>query len=133
MAGIRVSYEALPTRRQCVRQAVKIGGKRVYLDVGFYEDGRVGELFLAAEQTGGMTRWLYDEAARSSSKLLQWGAPLEEVIDGWTGSKGSPSGPVQGDARIKYCSSILDYCGRYLGVYYGGREDLAHIKVQEML
>ena len=132
MAGIRVSYEALPTRRQCVRQAVKIGGKRVYLDVGFYEDGRVGELFLAAEQTGGMTRWLYDEAARSSSKLLQWGAPLEEVIDGWTGSKGSPSGPVQGDARIKYCSSILDYCGRYLGVYYAGMEELAHVKSEEL-
>ena len=125
--GASMSFEPLPNRRAVVRQAVKIGGKRVYLDVGFYEDGRVGELFLAAEQTGGMTRWLYDEAARSNSKLLQWGAPLEEVIDGWVGSKGAPHGPVQGDVRIKYCSSILDYCGRYLGVYYGSREDLAHV------
>lgn len=133
VCGAAVSFEPLPTRRECVRQAVKIGGQRVYLDVGLYPDGRVGEMFLAVEQTGGMTRWIYDEVARSNSKLLQWGAPLEEVIDGWVGSKGAPHGPVQGDARIKYCSSILDYCGRYLGVYYGGREDLAHIKVQEML
>jgi len=133
MAGIRVSYEALPTRRQCVRQAVKIGGMRVYLDTGFYEDGRVGEIFLAVERTGSELRWVYDEVARSNSKLLQWGAPIEEVIDGWVGSKGSPSGPVQGDKRIKYCSSILDYCGRYLGVYYNNREDLAHIKAQEVM
>jgi len=129
LAGAAVSFEPLPNRREVVRQAVRIGGQRVYLDVGFYEGGtRVGELFLAVERTGGMTRWLYDEAARSSSKLLQWGAPLEEVIEGWVGSKGSPSGPVTGDARIKYASSILDYCGRYLGVYYGNREDLSHIK-----
>jgi len=127
-----MSFEPLPNRRQVVRQGVKIGGVRVYLDTGFYPDGRVGELFLAVEQTGSERRWLYDEAARSNSKLLQWGAPLEEVIDGWTGSKGSPSGPVQGDARIKYCSSILDYVGRYLGVYYNGREDLAHIKKENV-
>lgn len=123
-----MSHEPLPARRECIRQAVKVGGQRVYLDVGLYEDGRVGEIFLAVEQTGSERRWLYDEAARANSKLLQWGAPLEEVIDGWTGSKGDPSGPVQGDDRIKYCSSILDYCGRYLGVYYGGRDDLAHAK-----
>lgn len=122
-----MSYEALPNRRECVRQAVKIGGVRVYLDTGFYKDGRVGEIFLAVEQTGSERRWLFDEAARSNSKLLQWGAPLEEIIDGWTGSKGAPFGPVTGDARIRYCSSILDYVGRYLGVYYNGRDDLAHV------
>ena len=123
-----MSHEPLPHRRKLVRQAVKIGGVRVYLDTGFYPDGRVGEIFLAVEQTGSERRWLYDEAARSNSKLLQWGAPLEEVIDGWVGSKGAPHGPVQGDARIKYASSILDWAGRYLGVYYGNREDLSHIK-----
>jgi len=123
-----MSHEPLPHRRELVRQAVKIAGVRVYLDTGFYEDGRVGEIFLAVERTGSELRWFYDEAARSNSKLLQWGAPLEEVIDGWVGSKGAPYGPVQGDERIKYCSSILDWAGRYLGVYYGGREDLSHIK-----
>ena len=128
-----MSFEPLPNRREVVRQAVKIGGQRVYLDVGLYPDGRVGEIFLAVEQTGGAYRWIYDEVARSNSKLLQWGAPLEEVIDGWTGSKGKPHGPVQGDARIKYCSSILDYCGRYLGMYYRNRNDLAHIKAPEVL
>jgi ribonucleoside-diphosphate reductase alpha chain len=122
-----MGFESLPNRREVVRQAVKIGGVRVYLDTGFYPDGRVGEIFLAVEQTGSERRWLYDEAARSNSKLLQWGAPLEEVVEGWVGSKGAPFGPVQGDHRIKYCSSILDYCGRYLGVYYQQREDLAHV------
>ena len=128
MGGVWMSHEPLPDRRVLIRQAVKVGGKRVYLDVGFYEDGRVGELFLAVEQTGSERRWLYDETARSNSKLLQWGCPLGEIVDGWVGSKGAPFGPVQGDSRIKNCTSILDYCGRYLGVYFCDRDDLSHVQ-----
>ena len=128
---VEMSHEPLPARREVVRQAVKIGGSRVYLDIGFYPDGRVGEMFLAVEQTGSERRWLYDETARSASKLLQYGAPLSEIIDGWVGSKGTPSGPVTGHDRIKMASSILDFCGRHLGVCYDHREDLAHIKLPQ--
>lgn len=126
---------ALPARRESVTQAVRINGSKVYITVGFYdaEQTKIGEIFISLEKTGSERRAIMDEVARLASKLLQYGSSVEEVADGWIGTKSgsdAPSGPVQGDARIKMCTSILDYVGRYLLVYYCGREDLAHVKAQ---
>ncbi len=124
---------ALPARRESVTQAVRINGSKVYITVGFYdaEQTKIGEIFISLEKTGSERRAIMDEVARLASKLLQYGSSVEEVADGWIGTKSgsdAPFGPVQGDARIKMCTSILDYVGRYLLVYYCGREDLAHVK-----
>ncbi len=117
----------LPHRRATVRQAVKIAGQRVYVDVGLRPDGMAGELFLIIERTGSERRWLFDESARLASKLLQYGCPIDELAEGWLGTRGSPNGVVQGDARIKMCSSVLDYVGRHLLIYFCERHDLAHV------
>lgn len=126
---------ALPARRESVTQAVRINGSKVYITVGFYdkEQTKIGEIFVSLEKTGSERRAIMDEVARLASKLLQYGSPVEEVADGWIGTKSgsdAPSGPVQGDPRIKMCTSILDYVGRYLLVYFCGREDLAHVPNQ---
>lgn len=120
--------QALPNKRECVTHRVKIGPIKLYVTVGFYDDGRVGELFLALEKTGSERRWLMDEVARLASKLLQRGATVDEVSEMWLGTKSELGGPVQGDARIKNCTSVLDYVARHLLVTYAGREDLAHVK-----
>lgn len=118
----------LPNRRECLRQKAVIGGVKVYLDIGLHDDGQPGEVFIVVEKTGAQQRWMFDELARLASKLLQQGCPLEEVAQGWLGTKGTPSGPVQGDSRIKNCTSLLDYVARVLLIHYAGREDLAHVK-----
>lgn len=120
----------LPDRRENVTQRVSIGSAKIYLTIGFFDEGDVGEIFLALEKTGSERRWLYDEVARLASKLIQHGCPLEMVLEAWLGTKGRPAGPVRGDDRIKNCTSILDYVARTLLVAYCGREDLAHIKSQ---
>jgi len=122
----------LPDRRNTVRQRAVIGHEKVYLDCGLYDDGTVGEVFIVLEKTGDQTRWLYDEAARLASKLIQHGCPVETIAEGWLGTKGKPCGPVQGHAQVKNCTSLLDFVARHLLIEYAGREDLAHIKKDEL-
>jgi ribonucleoside-diphosphate reductase alpha chain len=121
----------LPHRRESVTQSVRIGPSKVYITVGFYDEERtrLGEIFISLEKTGSERRAIMDEVARLASKLLQYGSTVEELAEGWVGVKSgedAPSGPVSGDPRIKMCSSVLDYVGRYLLVYYCSRGDLAH-------
>lgn len=120
----------MPDRRSTMRQKVTIGRRKLYLDVGFYDDGRVGELFITVERTGSQERWLFDALARCASLALQCGASLDRVAEQWLGTMGKPFGPVQGDDRIKNCRSPLDYIARHLLVHYCGREDLAHTHLQ---
>lgn len=124
-----MTEHALPNKRECVTHRVKIGRIKLYVTVGFYDDGRVGELFLALEKTGSERRWMMDEIARLVSKLLQRGASVDEIGEMWLGTKSSEiCGPVQGDDRIKNCTSVLDYVARHLLVHYCDRDDLAHVK-----
>lgn len=124
--------EPLPNKRECTTHRAKVGPVKLYVTVGFYDDGRVGELFLALEKTGSERRWLMDETARLASKLLQHGMPVEELGEMWLGTKSELGGPVQGDDRIKNCTSLLDYVARHLLVHYCDREDLAHVKKNVM-
>ena len=123
----------LPDRRENTTHRVKIGPAKVYVTLGFYPDDppTVGEIFISLEKTGSERRWLMDEVARLASKLLQHGCSVEEVATGWIGTKGSPCGPVQGDERIKSCTSVLDYVGKHLLITYAGRDDLAHVAKKE--
>lgn len=120
----------MPDRRESTTHRVIIGKSKLYVTVGFRDPERtlVGEVFVALEKTGSERRWMMDEIARLSSKLLQHGLPLEELGEMWIGTKSEFGGPVQGDDQIKNCTSILDYLGRHLLVNYCGREDLAHVK-----
>jgi len=117
----------LPDRRDTMRQKVTINGQRAYIDCGFYEDGMIGEVFIVLEKTGAGRRWMFDEVARLASKLMQYGCPVEQIAEGWLGTKGEPCGPVQGHARIKNCTSILDFVARHLLIEFCNREDLAHV------
>lgn len=118
----------LPNRRECTRQSVRIGGERVYLDVGFTTDGAVCEIWLTLSQTGAQERALFDEIARAASKRLQLGESLPSIAEGWIDTQLTPRGAVVGDARIKFCNGPLDYAGRHLLIQYCGREELAHVK-----
>jgi ribonucleoside-diphosphate reductase alpha chain len=108
-----------------------VGGHKVYLRTGEYDDGRLGEIFIDMHKEGAALRSLLNNFAIAVSLGLQYGVPLDEYVDAFTFTRFEPSGPVQGNDSIKYATSILDYVFRELAVSYLERFDLAHIDPTE--
>jgi ribonucleoside-diphosphate reductase alpha chain len=120
--------ERMPDRRKGYTQKAVVGGHKVYLRTGEYEDGRIGEIFIDMHKEGAALRSLLNNFAIAVSLGLQYGVPLEEYVDAFTFTRFEPSGPVQGNDSIKYATSILDYVFRELAVSYLSRFDLAHVE-----
>src|SRR5579884_202280 len=119
--------ERMPDRRKGYTQKAVVGGHKVYLRTGEYDDGRLGEIFIDMHKEGAALRSLLNNFAIAVSLGLQYGVPLEEYVDAFTFTRFEPSGPVQGNDSIKYATSILDYVFRELAVSYLERFDLAHV------
>ncbi|MCW5691441.1 MAG: vitamin B12-dependent ribonucleotide reductase [Pseudolabrys sp.] len=119
--------EKLPSRRKGYTQKAVVGGHKVYLRTGEYDDGRLGEIFVDMHKEGAALRSLLNNFAIAISLGLQYGVPLEEYVDAFTFTRFEPQGPVQGNDSIKYATSILDYVFRELAVSYLERYDLAHV------
>ncbi len=120
--------EKLPQRRKGYTQKAVVGGHKVYLRTGEYEDGRIGEIFIDMHKDGAAFRSLMDAFAIAISMGLQYGVPLEEFVDAFTFTRFEPAGLVIGNDSIKNATSILDYIFRELAVSYLGRYDLAHVQ-----
>jgi ribonucleoside-diphosphate reductase alpha chain len=120
--------ERMPDRRKGYTQKAVVGGHKVYLRTGEYDDGRLGEIFIDMHKEGAALRSLLNNFAIAVSLGLQYGVPLEEYVDAFTFTRFEPSGPVQGNDSIKYATSILDYVFRELAVSYLERFDLAHVE-----
>ena len=123
--------ERLPARRKGYTQKAVVGGHKVYLRTGEYDDGRLGEIFVDMHKEGAALRRLLNNFAIAISLGLQYGVPLEEYVDAFTFTRFEPQGPVQGNDSIKYATSILDYVFRELAVSYLERFDLAHVDPSE--
>ena len=123
--------ERMPDRRKGYTQKAVVGGHKVYLRTGEYDDGRLGEIFIDMHKEGAALRSLLNNFAIAVSLGLQYGVPLEEYVDAFTFTRFEPSGPVQGNDSIKYATSILDYVFRELAVCYLERFDLAHVDPTE--
>jgi ribonucleoside-diphosphate reductase alpha chain len=119
--------ERMPDRRKGYTQKAVVGGHKVYLRTGEYDDGRLGEIFIDMHKEGAALRSLLNNFAIAVSLGLQYGVPLDEYVDAFTFTRFEPSGPVQGNDSIKYSTSILDYVFRELAVSYMERFDLAHV------
>src|ERR1700677_5154056 len=123
--------EKLPDRRKGYTQKAVVGGHKVYLRTGEYDDGRIGEIFIDMHKEGAALRSFINNFAIAVSLGLQYGVPLEEYVDAFTFTRFEPAGPVQGNGSIKYATSMLDYVFRELAVSYMGRFDLAHVDPSE--
>ena len=123
--------ERMPDRRKGYTQKAVVGGHKVYLRTGEYDDGRLGEIFIDMHKEGAALRSIINNFAIAVSLGLQYGVPLEEYVDAFTFTRFEPQGPVQGNDSIKYATSILDYVFRELAVSYLGRFDLAHVDPNE--
>ncbi|HTG03125.1 MAG TPA: vitamin B12-dependent ribonucleotide reductase [Bradyrhizobium sp.] len=123
--------EKMPDRRKGYTQKAVVGGHKVYLRTGEYDDGRIGEIFIDMHKEGAALRSFINNFAIAVSLGLQYGVPLEEYVDAFTFTRFEPNGPVQGNDSIKFATSILDYVFRELAVSYMGRFDLAHVDPSE--
>jgi ribonucleoside-diphosphate reductase alpha chain len=119
--------ERMPDRRKGYTQKAVVGGHKIYLRTGEYDDGKLGEIFIDMHKEGAALRSLLNNFAIAVSLGLQYGVPLDEYVDAFTFTRFEPSGPVQGNDTIKYATSILDYVFRELAVSYLSRFDLAHV------
>ncbi|MBT3990752.1 MAG: vitamin B12-dependent ribonucleotide reductase [Rhodospirillaceae bacterium] len=123
----------LPHRRKGYTQKATVGGHKVYLRTGEYEDGRVGEIFIDMHKEGAAFRSLMNNFAIAVSIALQYGVPMEEFVEAFTFTRFEPSGMVEGNDSIKMSTSILDYLFRELAVSYLGRNDLAHVQPEDLM
>ncbi len=128
VARSRGAREKLPQRRKGYTQKAIVGGHKVYLRTGEYQDGKLGEIFIDMHKEGAAFRAMMNNFAIAVSVGLQYGVPLEEFVEAFTFTRFEPAGMVQGNDSIKNATSILDYIFRELAVSYLDRTDLAHVK-----
>ncbi len=129
---LKVEREKLPNRRKGYTQKAVVGGHKVYLRTGEFEDGRLGEIFIDMHKEGAAFRSLMNNFAIAISLGLQYGVPLDEYVEAFTFTRFEPAGFVQGNEAIKSATSILDYIFRELAVSYLDRNDLAHADLSDM-
>ncbi len=128
-AGIAsgVTRTRLPDRRKGYIQKSTVGGHKVYLHTGEFDDGALGEIFIDMHKEGAAFRSLMNNFAIAVSLGLQYGVPLDEYVDAFVFTRFEPAGEVTGNDRITKATSILDYIFRELAISYLAREDLAEL------
>jgi ribonucleoside-diphosphate reductase alpha chain len=129
----RAQRRRLPQRRAGYTQKAVIGGHKVYLRTGEYEDGSLGEIFLDMHKEGAAFRSLMNGFSIAISLGLQYGVPLHEFVDAFTFTKFEPNGMVMGHDRIRMTTSIMDFIFRELAITYLDRQDLAQVPAEELI
>ncbi|MEL6316368.1 MAG: vitamin B12-dependent ribonucleotide reductase, partial [Pseudomonadota bacterium] len=127
----KAGRDKMPDRRKGYTQKAIVGGHKVYLRTGEYQDGRLGEIFIDMHKEGAAFRSVMNNFAIAVSIGLQYGVPLEEFVDAFTFTRFEPAGLVQGNDTIRNATSILDYVFRELAISYLNRDDLAHGSPQD--
>jgi ribonucleoside-diphosphate reductase alpha chain len=127
-----LTRKRLPKRRHGWTQEAIVGGHKVFLRTGEYEDGKLGEIFIDMHKEGAAYRSMMNCFAIAVSMGLQYGVPLEALVDQFTFTRFEPQGPVQGHPNVKFATSIIDYMFRVLGFEYLGRTDLVQVKPEEI-
>ncbi|HEX7670686.1 MAG TPA: adenosylcobalamin-dependent ribonucleoside-diphosphate reductase, partial [Polyangiaceae bacterium] len=121
----------LPTKRRGFTQEARVGGHKVFLRTGEYDDSTLGEIFIDMHKEGAAFRSLMNCFAMAVSIGLQHGVPLETYVEQYTFTRFEPHGVVEGHPNIKFATSIVDYIFRVLGVEYLKRYDFAQVQPVE--
>ncbi|MCL1893337.1 MAG: adenosylcobalamin-dependent ribonucleoside-diphosphate reductase [Holophagaceae bacterium] len=130
---VRIYRRKMPDRRSGYTQSATIGGTKLYLRTGEYEDGTLGEIFLDLHKEGAGFRAVLNCFAIAISMGLQYGVPLEEFCEAFLFTKFEPQGMVQGSDTVKFSTSLIDFIFRELAISYLGRYELAQIPEEEFI
>lgn len=119
--------EKMPDDRLGGTHKFTIGGQvKAYLNWSAYEDGRLGEIFVKIAKEGSTLSGLMDALATVVSVALQYGVPLEDLVDKMTHRRFEPSG-MTSNPDIRFADSLIDYIFRYLGLKFLGDDNLAEL------
>ena len=122
----------MPGRRRGYTQKARVGGHKVYLRTGEFEDGTLGEIFVDMHREGAAFRSLMNCFAIAISLGLQYGVPLEEFVEAFVFTRFEPNGMVNGHDNIKMSTSVIDYIFRELAMSYLGRNELVQVKPEDL-
>ena len=109
--------ERLPDTRQSVTHKFNVTGHEGYITVGLYEDGRPGELFITMAKEGSTIGGLMDSFGTAISMSLQYGVPLEVLVNKFSHSRFEPMGYTT-NPDIRIAKSVVDYIFRWLGIKF---------------
>jgi ribonucleoside-diphosphate reductase alpha chain len=130
---VRTYRRKMPNRRGGYTQAASVGGTKLYLRTGEYEDGTLGEIFLDIHKEGAAFRAVLNCFAIAVSMGLQHGVPLDEFCDAFLFTRFEPNGLVQGSDAVKFSTSIIDFVFRELAISYLGRYELAQVEPEQLM
>jgi ribonucleoside-diphosphate reductase alpha chain len=116
-AEARPVQHKLPVERAAITHKFNIAGHEGYITVGMYDDGSPGEIFINMSKEGSAVSGLMDAFARAISYALQYGVPLEVLVDKFAHTRFEPSG-FTGNEQIPYAKSITDYIFRWLALKF---------------
>jgi len=107
----------LPDERQAITHKFDVAGHEGYITVGLYEDGTPGELFLVMAKEGSTISGFADAFAQAISYALQYGVPLQDLVDKFSHVRFEPSGMTR-NPDVRFAKSIVDYIFRWMAAKF---------------
>src|SRR3954469_4731187 len=118
----------LPDERQAITHKFDIAGHEGYITVGLFDDGQPGEIFLVMAKEGSTISGFADAFAQAISYALQYGVPLQALVDKFSHVRFEPSGMTR-NAEIRFAKSIVDYIFRWMASKFLSAEAQFHAGV----
>ena len=103
--------------RKSITHKFSIAGHEGYITVGMYDDGTPGEMFVKMAKEGTVVSGLMDSLATVTSIALQFGVPLEVLVEKFAHTRFEPAGVTE-NPKIRFAKSIMDYIGRWLALTF---------------
>jgi ribonucleoside-diphosphate reductase alpha chain len=111
----------LPDERQSITHKFDIAGHEGYITVGLFEDGQPGEIFLVMAKEGSTISGFADAFAQAISYALQYGVPLQVLVDKFSHARFEPSGMTR-NPEVRFAKSIVDYIFRWMASKFLSRQ-----------
>jgi ribonucleoside-diphosphate reductase alpha chain len=113
----RPSRRKLPDERQALTHKFDIAGHEGYITVGLFDDGTPGEIFLTMAKEGSTISGFADAFAQAISYALQYGVPLQLLVDKFSHARFEPSGMTK-NPEVRFAKSIVDYIFRWMATKF---------------
>ena len=107
----------LPDERHAITHKFDVAGHEGYVTVGLFEDGMPGEIFLVMAKEGSTISGFADAFAQAISYALQYGVPLQTLVDKFSHSRFEPSGMTK-NPEVRFAKSIVDYIFRWMATKF---------------
>ena len=120
--------QKLPRSRKGRTFEFRVADCKGFANIGEYDDGRPGELFLTVSKQGSTLSGIMDAFAKSISYGLQYGVPLRAFVEAFTNMRFEPAGMTD-DPDIRMASSIMDYLFRRLALEYMSYDERAELGI----